>query len=43
LLHIRTLADVARVLGLEDVRERLIHATSAQDAWESLGATDVRR
>lgn len=43
LLHIRTLADVARVLGLEEVRERLIRAPSAQDAWESLGATDVRR
>jgi mannitol/fructose-specific phosphotransferase system IIA component (Ntr-type) len=43
LLHIRTLADVARVLGVEDVRERLVKSTTAQEAWESLGVSDVRR
>lgn len=36
LLHIRTLADVARVLGREEVREELLAAKSAQDAWAAL-------
>jgi len=43
LLHIRTLADVARVLGVDAVRERLIAAATSQEAWESLGAGDTRR
>lgn len=43
LLHIRTLADVARVLGVDDVRERLVRAANSQDAWESLATSDVRR
>lgn len=38
LLHIRTLADVARVLGTEAVRERLVSAESPQEAWEALVA-----
>ncbi len=37
LLHIRTLADVARVLGREEVRRALFAAASAQDAWQALG------
>ncbi len=43
LLHIRTLADVARVLGVEEVRERLIRSESAQQAWESLAISEARR
>jgi len=39
LLHIRTLADVARVLGREDVREALFSATSSEEAWHALGET----
>jgi mannitol/fructose-specific phosphotransferase system IIA component (Ntr-type) len=40
LLHIRTLADVARVLGLESVREALLAAPSSAQAWEALGQGD---
>ncbi len=36
LLHIRTLADVARVLSVQAVRERLLHARDAREAWEAL-------
>ena len=36
LLHIRTLADVARVLGRDEVRQALLAAGSAQEAWEAL-------
>jgi mannitol/fructose-specific phosphotransferase system IIA component (Ntr-type) len=36
LLHIRTLADVARVLSNESVRNALIAAPTSQDAWEAL-------
>lgn len=36
LLHIRTLADVARVLGKESVREALLGAESPQVAWQAL-------
>jgi len=36
LLHIRTLADVARVLGKGDVREALLSADTAQAAWNVL-------
>lgn len=45
LLHIRTLADVARVLGVDSVRDALIRAGSPEQAWEALGTSDpgVRR
>lgn len=36
LLHIRTLADVARVLSNESIRNALIAAPSARDAWDAL-------
>ena len=36
LVHIRTLADVARVLGKEDVREQLFAAKTAEAAWYAL-------
>jgi mannitol/fructose-specific phosphotransferase system IIA component (Ntr-type) len=36
LLHIRTLADVARVLGREAVRDALLTATSWAEAWHAL-------
>lgn len=41
LLHIRTLADVARVLGIDHVREALLAAKSADEAWEALAAGDA--
>lgn len=41
LLHIRTLADVARVLGREEVRDALLAADSAQEAWEALRQGDA--
>jgi mannitol/fructose-specific phosphotransferase system IIA component (Ntr-type) len=37
LLHIRTLADVARVFGNEGVRSALMTASSAEEAWHALG------
>lgn len=43
LLHIRTLADVARVLGNDGVRQRLISASDSQQAWEALGAVESAR
>jgi mannitol/fructose-specific phosphotransferase system IIA component (Ntr-type) len=45
LLHIRTLADVARVLQIESVREALAGTGSAEEAWEALsaGGTASRR
>src|SRR5439155_12861099 len=33
LLHIRTLADIARVLGRDSVREHLIAAHTSAEAW----------
>lgn len=36
LLHIRTLADVARGLGKESVRKGLFAASSPDEAWEAL-------
>ncbi len=36
LLHIRTLADVARVLGQDSVREGLLEATTDGEAWSAL-------
>ena len=36
LLHIRTLAEVARVLGREPVRQALLEARSPDEAWHAL-------
>lgn len=36
LLHIRTLADLARHLGNEDVRQTLRRATAPDEAWKAL-------
>ncbi|HTF91275.1 MAG TPA: PTS sugar transporter subunit IIA [Planctomycetota bacterium] len=43
LLHIRTLADVARVLSNDKVREMLVGATDQLQAWEALGAAEPQR
>lgn len=43
LLHIRTLADVARVLALDSVREALLAAPTGEDAWHALQAAEARR
>lgn len=43
LLHIRTLADIARVLGRDSVREQLIAAPDAQQAWTALAEGDTAR
>lgn len=40
LLHIRTLADVARVLSNESVRSTLIASHSAQEAWDGLARSE---
>ena len=37
LVHIRTLADVARVLGNESVRNSLLEAKTGEEAWHALG------
>jgi len=42
LLHIRTLADVARVLGRDTVRTALFAAESSEEAWHALGETSGR-
>ena len=39
LLHIRTLAEVAKVLGREPVRQALFQAQTAEEAWHALGET----
>jgi len=36
LLHIRTLADVARILAKDEVREKLLGAETAEAAWYAL-------
>ena len=36
LLHIRTLGDVARVLGKESVRDALLAASTSEEAWSVL-------
>ena len=41
LLHIRTLADVARALGKESVRAALEVATSPGEAWEILARNEA--
>jgi mannitol/fructose-specific phosphotransferase system IIA component (Ntr-type) len=43
LLHIRTLADVARVLALDSVREALIAARTGAEAWQALQAAEAKR
>jgi mannitol/fructose-specific phosphotransferase system IIA component (Ntr-type) len=43
LLHIRTLADVARVLGIDSVREALLSARTPAEAWSALAAPDAAR
>jgi mannitol/fructose-specific phosphotransferase system IIA component (Ntr-type) len=43
LLHIRTLADIARVLGRDQVREDLVAARTSQDAWTALAEGDAAR
>lgn len=43
LLHNRTLADIARVLGRDSVREALVGARDAQSAWSALAEGDVAR
>ena len=39
LLHIRTLAEVAKVLGNEPVRQALFEASTNQEAWHALNET----
>ena len=41
LLHIRTLADIARVLGKDSVRESLLAAGSADAAWSVLQEAEL--
>lgn len=43
LLHIRTLADIARVLGRDQVREHLVAARTSQEAWAALAEGDAAR
>lgn len=43
LLHIRTLADIARVLSKDTVRDHLIAAKSSQEAWDVLHEGDAAR
>lgn len=43
LLHIRTLADIARVLARESVRTQLLGAADSQAAWSALCEGDAAR
>lgn len=43
LLHIRTLADIARVLSRDSVREGLLAAQSPEQAWNALVAGEAAR
>jgi len=43
LLHIRTLADIARVLGRDAVREALLGAATSRSAWEALAEGEAAR
>lgn len=43
LLHIRTLADIARVLGRDSVRDALIAAKDSREAWAALTEGDTAR
>ena len=38
LQHIRTLADLARHLGNEEVRRRILGASTREEAWQALAA-----
>jgi mannitol/fructose-specific phosphotransferase system IIA component (Ntr-type) len=40
LLHIRTLADIARVLSRDEVREALAKATDGDEAWSILSRSE---
>ncbi len=42
LLHIRTLADIARVLGQDSVRAALNVAESSEEAWSALREAELR-
>jgi mannitol/fructose-specific phosphotransferase system IIA component (Ntr-type) len=43
LLHIRTLADIARVLGKDAVREALVRSADSKEAWSALAEGDAAR
>lgn len=43
LLHIRTLADIARVLGKDAVREALLRSVDSKEAWAALAEGDAAR
>ncbi|MBL8857387.1 MAG: PTS sugar transporter subunit IIA [Planctomycetes bacterium] len=43
LLHIRTLADIARVLHRDAVREQLIAAGTSAEAWAALAEGDAAK
>lgn len=43
LLHIRTLAEVARVLGKDVVREGLLAARTGEEAWQALAQGEGAR
>jgi mannitol/fructose-specific phosphotransferase system IIA component (Ntr-type) len=43
LLHIRTLADIARVLSKDSVRDHLVSAKNSQEAWDVLHEGDAAR
>ncbi len=43
LLHIRTLAEVARVLGRDEVRASLLAAATPEEAWDALRDGDGDR
>lgn len=43
LLHIRTLADIARVLLRDNVRSRLLAAQTPGEAWNALAEEDTGR
>lgn len=43
LLHIRTLADICRVVSRENVREHLLAAKTAEEAWAALAEGDAAR
>lgn len=42
LLHIRTLADIARILSLESARQALLGAATQQEAWEALARAEAQ-
>lgn len=40
LLHIRTLADIARVLSREEVRGALLSASDSEEAWNAISVSE---